>query len=257
MKISIITATYNCISVIGDCIKSVKIQTHQDIEHLIIDGSSSDGTLKLLKKNENNFSKILSEPDKGIYDALNKGISLSSGDVIGILHSDDIFADKKVLESVSKIFHDYPNIDVVIGDAIFFDRTLSNIKKRVIRSSRFRPWMLRFGFMPAHTATFIRRSALKRLGQYRDNYESAGDFEFFIRIFQTHKLQCHNLNKILVFMRLGGKSTSGMSSYLRTSFEILSALREHGIYSNVLLIFLRLPIKWLNQWIFSLLNLIK
>lgn len=250
MKISIVTITYNSVLTILECINSVKHQNYKNIEHILIDGSSSDGTIELLSENSKNFTKIISEPDKGIYDALNKGIANSSGDVIGILHSDDKFENEKVISEIAEIFNEDPNIDIVIGNVVFFDKEFSNKKKRIIRSYRFKPWMLRFGFMPAHTATFIRSSVFKKIGNYKDEYKSAGDFEFFIRIFIVNKLKCYFLNKIITNMRFGGTSTKGIKSYLTTSLEILKALRQYKIYSNIFFILARLPIKWLNQLIY-------
>ena len=157
LKISIITVTLNCKSFIVHNINSVNNQSYDNIEHIIIDGGSSDGTRELIKNNKSRLLKIISEPDKGIYDALNKGISISTGNIIGILHSDDLFVDQEVLNLVNQTFVSNPDVEVVIGDILFFDKSTSNQKKRVIRSGKFKPWMLRFGFMPAHTATFLRR----------------------------------------------------------------------------------------------------
>ena len=250
MKISIVTATYNSISFISDCINSVKNQSYDDIEHIIVDGSSSDGTHEFLKKNSNNFTKLISEPDKGIYDALNKGISISSGDIIGILHSDDTFENENVINLIQETFKNNSNVDAVIGNVVFFDKSFPQINKRLIRSAKFKPWMMRFGFMPAHTGTFIRSSVIKKIGNYQIDYRSAGDFEFFVRFFHVYKLDFCYLSRILVKMRMGGTSTSGIRSYFRTSIEILKALRQHGIYSNIFFILLRLPLKLIDQLIF-------
>ena len=249
MKISIVTVTYNSIPFISNCIESVNNQNYDNIEHIIIDGSSTDGTLELLNKNSSNFTKFISEPDKGIYDALNKGISISSGDVIGILHSDETFKNESVIKLIQTIFIKNKNVDAVIGNVVFFNDNFPK-QKRIIRSDKFKPWMMRFGFMPAHTATFIRSSALKKIGNYQIDYRSAGDFEFFLRFFHVYKLSYYNINKILVKMRIGGTSTSGIKSYLRTSVEILKALKYHGIYSNIFFVLFRLPIKLFNQLIF-------
>jgi glycosyltransferase involved in cell wall biosynthesis len=242
------------VSVVADCIKSVKKQTHSEVEHIVIDGCSIDGTLSVLHQQKKNFSAFISEPDKGIYDALNKGITRATGDAIGLLHADDMFANNKVLSLVSKIFEINPEIDVIIGNAVLFDPCNSNIIKRIVRSNRFKPWMLRFGFMPAHTATFIRRSVFKKVGIYRNDYESASDFEFFVRLFWIYRVRCCYINQTLVHMRIGGKSTSGIKSYLKSSSEILHILREHRFYSNKLFVLSRLPIKWINNWMFCLWN---
>jgi glycosyltransferase involved in cell wall biosynthesis len=242
------------VSVFESCIKSVKEQTHLDVEYIVIDGSSTDGTLSLLHQNKKKLSVLISEPDKGIYDALNKGISCATGDVIGLLHSDDVFADNKVLSLISRIFEINPKIHVVIGNAVLLDPCKPNIIKRMVRSDRFRPWMLRFGFMPAHTATFIRSSVFKKIGVYRNDYQSASDFEFFVRLFWIYRVRCHYINQTLVHMRIGGTSTSGIKSYLKSSHEILHILKRHKFYSNKLFVLSRLPIKWISNWIFYLWN---
>ena len=157
LKISIITICLNNEKTIKNTLDSVKNQKFENIEHIVIDGRSKDKTLSIVKQYPN-ISKVISEPDKGIYDALNKGIKISSGDIIGILHADDIFYDNQLVEQISKIFKKNSCIESLSGNVVFFNQKKSNINDRIIRSDRFKPWMLRFGFMPAHTATFFKKS---------------------------------------------------------------------------------------------------
>jgi len=252
LKFSIITITHNCSASIVRCLDSVASQSYKNYEHLVVDGGSTDGTLELLKNQLWRLASLVSEPDNGIYDALNKGIDQVSGDIIGILHADDIFNGKEVISSVANIFRSHPYVDVVIGNIEYFSPKYPYIKIRKVNSMNFRPWMLRFGFMPAHTATFMRRSLVKRVGYYRTSLKSAGDFDFFVRLFLNEKAKPYYLNKTLVYMSVGGMSTSGWESYKRTTGEVLSCLRENNIYSNWIFVLARLPIKFLKKITFQL-----
>ena len=250
MKVSLITATYNCESIIRNCLVSAAHQSYEKIEHIIIDGGSTDKTLDILSQYESQIALVLSEKDQGIYEALNKGIMRASGDVIGILHSDDFFENKNVIADVVQIFKSNPQIPMVIGSVVYVDCNNADKIIRLYSSKKFRAWMLRFGFMPAHTATFIRKDVFQKIGLYNTRYVSAGDFEFFVRAFWLYKIPFFATNQVFVRMRIGGLSSSGVKSYWRSSIEILSALHNYKVYSNFLFIFIRLPIKKINQIVF-------
>ena len=254
MKVSIITVTLNSEVFIESCISSVAQQNYSDVEHIIIDGGSTDKTIEIINSNKKKNLIFLSEKDKGIYDALNKGIKIATGNVVGILHADDIFSNGFVLNEVVNTIKE-KEADIISGDVVFFDPQKKNIKKRVIVSSSFRPWMFRFGFMPAHTATFMRSTVFKKCGFYDDTFKSAGDFDFLLRIYLNKEIKIFYLNKVLVYMRTGGLSTSGLNSYLRTTKEILKALKKNNVYSNFLFVILRLPFKQIKKWIFKLRNI--
>jgi glycosyltransferase involved in cell wall biosynthesis len=256
LKISIITICLNNEKTIKNTLDSVKNQKFENIEHIVIDGRSKDKTLSIVKQYPN-ISKVISESDKGIYDALNKGIKISSGDIIGILHADDIFYDNHVVDQISKIFKKNSRVEILSGNVVFFNQKKSNINDRIIRSDRFKPWMLRFGFMPAHTATFFKKSIFKNFGVYDTSFKSAGDYDFFLRLILVNKVKLFFINKILVRMRTKGTSTSGIQSYLRTSIEILNSLKKNGFYSNFLFVILRLPFKLIDNWIFKFKNINK
>ena len=243
MKISIITVTLNSVDTIRDCMMSVK-QSNANIEHIVIDGLSSDGTIDVLREFEGESVKVVSECDDGIYDALNKGLSYATGDVIGVLHSDDVFFSNQTLSDVAKIFSDLPGLDVLYGDAIILNPLIQNKVARFYSGSWFSPWKLRFGFMPPHTATFMRREVFERLGCYEPKFISAGDFEFFVRIFWNGVVSYRYEDKIFVKMRSGGMSDSGIKSYTRTSREMLIALKDNKVYSNIFILLMRLPIKF-------------
>jgi glycosyltransferase involved in cell wall biosynthesis len=243
LKVSLITVCYNNIDTIKDCLSSVKSQTYHNIEHIVIDGLSDDGTIEFLQSCQDQLTTLESGHDDGIYDALNKGLSHVTGDIVGIVHADDLLVDEFSIESIVDCFENHPEADIVIANANFFDSTKNKKIIRIYRSSNFKPWMMRFGFMPAHTATFIRKSIFDRYGKYKTNYISAGDFDLFVRLLLIHRVPYFLLDKTISSMGTGGMSTSGLSSYWRTSIEILRALRENGISSNWVFILFRLPIK--------------
>ena len=199
-----------------------------------------------MKLYKNQITTLISEPDNGIYNALNKGLKLATGDIVGVLHSDDHFFDKRVIESIINTFTKNKSIEMLFGNVIFFSNEKSFFHKRIYSAKRFKPWMLRFGFMPPHTATFIKRDLIKKIGLYDENYKSASDFDYILRALHVCKAKYYILNQPMIFMKLGGMSTSGMKSYIRTSFEIRKILVKNKIYSNWLFILIRLPVKLLN-----------
>lgn len=243
MKISIITITLNSSDTIRDCLDSLSQQDVKCIEHIVVDGMSSDNTVDIVKEYNNLQTKLIIEKDEGIYDALNKGIEAATGDFVGVLHSDDFFFDKNTVSNICQILDSQPDLDLLVGNALYVDRSSAFKCLRKYDSSSFKRWMLRFGFMPAHTATFINKDIFKEFGRYRKEYESAGDFEFFVRVFQKKEIKVKFVNKEIVKMRVGGKSSSGLSSYIRTTRELVKALKENNIYSNLIFVSLRLPIK--------------
>lgn len=250
MKISIITVCYNSESFISSAIDSVLSQAHPNIEYIVIDGGSKDATVSVVQAFGDRIAHFVSEPDKGIYDAMNKGLALASGDVIGILNSDDFYPHENVITDVVKAFEANPGVDMVLGNVDFVDAAELTRPFRFYSSLHFSPWKMRFGFMPAHPAAFIKRSAYEKVGNYKLGYKIGADFEWFVRALVLHRLPDVKLNKRLVRMREGGVSTSGLKSYWIISKEQLSALRENGVYSNMLFVLSRLPIK-LFQKIFG------
>lgn len=234
MKVTIITVCYNFSSVIVESIESVISQKNVNIEHIIIDGGSNLESLSILEKYRK-FAKIISEPDKGMYDALNKGILLATGDIIGILHADDHFYNDSV---VSKIIHAFENndIDAVIGDVIF----ISNKKDKTLRnysSKSWKPNMFRYGIMPPHPSFFSRVEVFKKYGLYKVDYKIAADFEMLLRLLYIMKLRFKYLPIITTKMRIGGKSTKNFMSNIVLNQEIKRACIENGIYTNYFMIY--------------------
>lgn len=242
MKISIITATYNSGKTVGDTLKSVLAQTYHDYELLVVDGASKDNTLEVVKKMEPLFEgrmRYISEPDKGIYDAMNKGIRMASGDVIGILNSDDFYTSDDALACIAWTL-EKEKVDAVYGDIHYVDD--EDLKKcvRYYSSKPFRRWMMRLGFMPAHPSFYCRKEVYEKYGAFdAENYRVAADFENLLRLIFVNKIKTHYINKDFVTMRTGGASSSGLESHKRIMRDHLKALKKNGVYSNIFLLGLR------------------
>lgn len=246
MKISVITVCFNAVNTIADTLESVATQTQPDIEHIVVDGASTDGTLEVVKRYKHVF-KMISEPDQGIYDAMNKGLRLATGDVIGFLNADDVYADKRVLERVSAILVQ-EKLDALFGDVEFVDADNLDRPLRRYRSERFRPDRIAWGWMPAHPTLFLRRQVFERFGPFRTDYKIAGDFEMVARIFHGGTLRYRYVPEVLVRMRTGGVSTGGWRNTLLLNQEVLRACRENGIPTNMLKILSKYPIKLLEYF---------
>lgn len=243
MKVSVITVCYNSDKFISSAIDSVLTQSYLDIEYIVIDGASKDKTVSIIQSYGERINHFVSESDKGIYDAMNKGLFIASGDVIGILNSDDFYPHKEVINDVVEAFINEPDVDMVLGNIDFVLPNDIDKRIRYYSSYGFKPWKMRYGFMPAHPAAFISRSTYEKVGEYKLGYKIGADFEWFVRAFLVHKLSYTKLDKTLVRMREGGVSTSGFKSYLISTNEMLRALRDNEIYSNLFFVLIRLPIK--------------
>lgn len=248
MKITIITVCYNSASHIEDAINSVTAQDYMDIEHIVIDGDSTDGTKKLIENHANKLGYWISEPDQGIYDAMNKGIKSATGDVIGILNSDDFYYDNKVISKIAETFSD-PKIDAVYGDLIFVDPDNLNRTVRTYSSKKWHPDRFAKGYMPAHPTFFVRKEFYDKHGLFEVDYKIAADYEMLIRLLYVHKLNYKYLPMKLVKMRKGGVSSNGIKSNITLNNEIIRACRKHGIKTNALKIY---P-KYFNK-VFELFN---
>jgi glycosyltransferase involved in cell wall biosynthesis len=244
MKISIITVCFNAEKTLLDTIRSIQEQDYENIEYIVIDGGSSDGTVQLANKFSRVITHFMSEPDKGIYDAMNKGLNLASGDVIGVLNADDFYPNPQVISEVVTSFKNNPEVKMVLGNVDFVSESDLYKPIRKYSSFEFKPWKMRFGFMPAHPAAFIKNSAYKQVGSYKLGYKIAADFDMFVRMLIVERLPFIKVDKTYVRMRVGGVSTSGLDSYITTTKEILRSLKENRVYSNYLLVLMRLLIKF-------------
>ena len=245
MKVTIVTVCYNAESTIGDTLESIATQSCDDLEQIVIDGASTDGTLHVVDRYAGRLAHVRSEPDRGVYDAMNKGLALASGDVIGFLNADDVYAGPDVLSRVAGIMKE-GSLDALLGDVEFFNPKDPAGTVRRYRSDQFSPDRIAFGWMPAHPALFLHRRVYERYGHFRIDYRIAGDFEYCARIFRDNTLVYRSLSETLVRMRMGGISTSGWRNTILLNREVLRACRENGIDTNMLKILSKYPAKVLE-----------
>lgn len=228
MKISVVTAVYNRASTIGQAIESVQAQTHADVEHVVQDGGSTDGTLEEITRLANQATRLSSERDEGLYDAINRGISRTEGDVVGLMHSDDAFAHEDILARVARTFED-PDIDGVYGD---LDYVSASDDTRVIRhwkSGPYRREQLKRGWMPPHPTLYLRRRVFEEWGLYDTGFQIAADYDAMLRYLWRGKIQLAYLPEVMVRMRLGGESNRSLGRILQKSREDYRALRRNEV----------------------------
>ncbi|WP_047551045.1 glycosyltransferase family 2 protein [Psychroserpens sp. Hel_I_66] len=230
MKVSIITATYNSAKTLEVCMSSVLNQTYNDIEYIIIDGNSNDETLSLIKAASDKYKNIkcISEPDKGIYDALNKGINKATGDILGFVHSDDYLADKTVIEDIANSFIK-SNVDGVYGDLHYVSFENTDVIVRNWMSQPFKARLLNRGWMPAHPTLFLRRQVYLEKGLFNLDYKIAADYDFVLRIFKSQNYRFHYLPKVITKMRVGGASNKSLKSIINKTREDYKALKLNGL----------------------------
>ncbi len=248
MKVSIVTVCYNAAATIADTLESIALQSFLDVENIVIDGASTDNTLEIVQRYAGRLTQVHSDPDHGVYDAMNKGLALASGEVIGFLNADDVYAGKDVLSRVMAIM-EREGLDALLGDVEFFRPEDPARTVRRYRSARFTPDRIAWGWMPAHPALFLRRHVYERFGLFRTDYRIAGDFEFCARIFRDETLAFRSVPETLVRMRTGGISTGGWRSTLLLNREVMRACRENGIDTNMLKIFSKYPAKVLEFFV--------
>lgn len=248
MKITIVTATYNSEKFIKSNIESINNQTFQNYEHLIIDNMSKDNTLKISKQYGTKL-RIISEKDSGIYDAFNKGIQKSRGDIISILSSDDFFTDKNVLKEVINIFENN-DVDIVYGDLLYVARSDKTKIIRFWKSNSFIPNSFKTGWSPPHPTFFVKKKIYKKFGFYKLNYGNASDIELMYRFLQKKKLNSYYLNKILVTMRYGGKSNRNILEILKQNLTILKILNFRLNFFLILKFFICKIYNRLKQFIY-------
>ena len=218
---------YNRKDTISKAIESVLNQTYKNIEYIVIDGASTDGTPDIIKKFSSHIDVFSSEPDDGIYDALNKGIALSTGDVIGFLHSDDQYANENVISKIAEKFHDN-SCDAVYGDLVYTDQEDLNKIHRYWKSNEFEPSLLKKGWMPAHPTLFLKKSVYDKFGKFNTNYEIAADYDFMLRILKSDISTCY-IPEVLYKMRTGGVSNRSFKNVLQKSREDYKALKQNNV----------------------------
>ena len=245
LTITVITVSFNSVTTLGRTLQSVAAQDWAYIEHIVIDGASTDGTVALIEEHRASLAQVISEPDQGIFDAMNKGLSLATGDVVCFLNSDDFYASTTVLSRVASAI-DKHQLDALIGDVEYFRAQDIGRTVRRYRSDRFSPERLGWGWIPAHPALFMRRSIFERIGYFKTDYKIAGDYELIVRAFHDGSLHYEYLPDTLVRMQMGGVSTKGFLSTFRNNLEILRACRENGVSTNYFKIFTKYPAKLLE-----------
>ena len=247
MKVSIITVCYNSEKTIEDTIRSVAGQTYKDIEYIIVDGGSTDQTNEIVKKYSDIVSVHVSEKDNGLYDAMNKGIKLATGDVVGILNSDDFFVSDDSLAELMDGFSS-PDIDAVYSDLVYVESENTNNVTRLYSSKIFKKSLIKFGIMLPHPTFYAKKNIYNNYGLYKLSYRVAADFEFIARCVMNN-VKLHRVPSITVKMREGGISSSGVLWRIHQNIEIVRACKENGISTNILFVALKLPYK-----LFSLLT---
>ena len=245
MKISVITVCFNSQATIERSIQSVVAQQWPEVEHIVIDGGSTDGTLAILERFRQHLAVLVSEPDKGIYDAMNKGLAQTSGDVICFLNADDQYADVNVLAEVAQQMRMH-QLDALVADVGFFKAGDPTRMIRRYRSDRFSPQHLSWGWMPAHPGLFLTREVVLRVGQFKTDYRIAGDYEYVVRTFHGHDLHYMHLPSVVVNMQAGGVSNSSLRNRLLLNREVVRACKENGINTNLLKILVKYPFKLLE-----------
>lgn len=245
MKISIITPTYNSGKTLRDTLESVLKQTYTNYEHIIVDGASKDDTIQIIKENKEKYKgklKYISEKDSGIYDAMNKGIKIASGDIIGFLNSDDIYANEKVLEKIVNKFKE-TNCDGTYANLVFMDEETMAIPKRIWKEKRGK---VENGWHPAHPTLYLKKQVYDKIGMFNLKYKIAADFDFMIRMLLDKQIKLEYIDEYLVYMRIGGTSTDGIKGYKKNLKESHQVLVDNNIKHPYLVDFYRI-IKTLKQ----------
>ena len=240
MKISIITITYNSGKTVKDTLDSIANQSYKNIEHIIVDGASTDNTLEIVSQYPN--VKVLSEPDKGIYDAMNKGVKMATGDIVGILNSDDFYPKNNIIQKVVNAFN-AKKVDSIYGDVKFV--AADNLEKvtRYYSSSKWNPEKFAYGYMPAHPSFFVKKECYEKFGVFKTDYAISADYELLIRFLYVNKISYHYIEEPLVTMRAGGASNQSLKSIYVLNKEIIRGCRENGISTN----FPKLSLKFFNK----------
>jgi len=246
MKISLITVSYNSQDTIEDTLESVIAQQNCDLEYIVIDGGSTDKTLEILDKYKDHINILLSEKDNGIYDAMNKGIQLATGDLVGILNSDDVFAYENVLSNVIEKFKD-PSIDALYGDLVYVDRKeLDKVKRKWI-SGPYKVGSFEKGWMPPHPTFYVRKNIYNEYGLFNLDFTSAADYEIMLRFIHKNKISLGYLPKIMVKMRQGGQSNASFANRLKANREDKRAWEVNDLKAGTFT-FIRKPISKLSQF---------
>lgn len=246
MKISVITVVYNNAATLRDTIESVLAQDYPDLEYIIIDGASTDGTLELVKSYGNRIHKVVSEPDQGLYDAINKGIKIASGEVVGLLHSDDLFYHTGAVSKIAEAFTAHP-VESVYADLHY---VAQNDPFRIIRdwrSGEYKRGRFKTGWMPPHPTFYVKKEVYERFGLYDTDFKSAADYELMLRFLYKHGISTHYIHDTLVKMRVGGESNRSLKNRIRANKEDFMAWKKNNLHPHFYTRFLK-PLRKLPQF---------
>jgi glycosyltransferase involved in cell wall biosynthesis len=248
MKISIITVVYNNEKTIGDAIESVTSQTYKDVEYIVVDGKSTDRTNEIIHSYKNKITKHISENDKGIYDAMNKGVRLATGDIIGILNSDDLYEDNRVLQDVVDKFEQSPTLRILYGDLVYVSNVDTSKIIRKWQSGPYHKFFFERGNVPPHPALFVRREVYDECGLFNLDYKLAADYDFMLRIFKNFGEYSSYYSRLMVRMRLGGATNQSLKNIISGNREILKSWHVNGYKAPIMLMPIRL-IKRIIQYL--------
>lgn len=257
MRLSIITVTLNSKKTIISTLNSILSQTYEDIEHIVVDGGSTDGTVEILKEYNHYNKKMIFKEGAGIYESMNLGIVEATGEIISILNSDDIYQNENTISDVMKIAKQKKDISIFLGDVVYFKNTSFFDIYRYFRAKNFKRWQLTIGLMPPHPPSFIRKKIYEKYGMYHDKFKIASDFELFLRLIYKHKINFIKLNQTIVRMRMGGISGKNFTSYIISTKEIFESFFLNNLKTNIFKIILRLPPKLSQYFYFKKKNLNK
>lgn len=251
LKVSVITICYNSEKTITDTIQSVINQTYKNIEYIIVDGQSKDDTLDIINQLKTEQMTVISEKDNGLYDALNKGFKMASGDILTCLHSDDQFSNIHTIQTIVDLFQTHQTEAIASSVYIFKDQNWQDLYRNY-DATQFKNWQFKIGIQPPHPGFFVKKSVFQKVGYFNTNYKISGDFDWLIRVIKTHQTKVFYTKFVSVWMRDGGISSASWKSKVIMNNENLKVLKNNGVYSNLLLIYLKyflkiFQIKWLKK----------
>ncbi|MFA5033573.1 MAG: glycosyltransferase family 2 protein [bacterium] len=250
MKVSIITVAFNSEKFIEHAINTVLSQTYKNIEYIIIDGGSIDGTINIIKKHKDKIAKFISEQDNGIYDAMNKGLKMATGDIIGILNSDDFYADNFVIETVVKNIKN-ENADSCWGDLFYVDKENTSKIVRNWKSSQYSKNNFGKGWMPPHPTFFVKKQIYEKYGYFNLDFRTSADYEIMLRFLEKYKIKSCYIPKVLVKMRIGGKSNKNIKNIIKANIECYNAWKINELQINPIVFFIKPLLKVLQFPVFN------